>query len=100
MFKFCKFIWLGLLFSSSALASWVHSPDVTVTQVIQWEGEGKVFFTLSNGTRCYIEATEDKNYSLVMALYMSDKTATFHCHQGEYNRGGIKGYRFHRVIAK
>lgn len=93
-------LFLSLTFSTSAFAAWVHSPNVTVKEIIQWEGSGKIYITLSNGKRCFIENADDKNYALFLSLYVSQKKVEFHCYPQEVIRSGVKGHKFHRVIAR
>jgi len=90
---------IPFLFSLSAHA-WIPNGDVvTIDEIIQWNGDGPVYFKLSNNHSCYIPAAEKNAYSLILALYLSGKQASIHCFDSEESVGGEKGHRLHRIIA-
>lgn len=84
---------------SVAADAWVHSPNMEIKNIIQWDSNAPIYFTLSNETVCYIPAVEKNMYSLILSLYTAKKKAEFHCHVGVDSYGGYNGHRIHRVIA-
>lgn len=100
MNKFAKLlVVVSFLFSLSAHAWIPNGETVTIDEIIHWNGDGPVYFKLSNNHMCYIPAAEKNTYSLILALYMSGKRASIHCFDSEETVGGIKGHRLHRIIA-
>ena len=97
---YIRFLVVVFLSMSSFAHAWIPNGDVvTIDEVIQWNGNGPVYFKLSSGYMCYVPADEKNAYSLVLALYMSGKKASIHCFDSEETVGGIKGHRLHRIIA-
>ena len=98
-----KYVSLSVLFFLSILNvnnanAWVFSENVTVKNMIQWQGDSPIYFTLSNGTRCYIPATEKNMYSLILSAFATSKSMDVHCHDTLEEYGGISGHRLNRVF--
>ena len=90
---------IGMLAYSGNAYAWVQSDGVTVSNIIEWQDDAPVYFTLSNGTVCYVPNTEKNLYSLVLSIYASGKSANIHCHDSVETYGGVEGHRLHRIIA-
>jgi hypothetical protein len=100
MRSYIKLLIVAFCFSSLSAHAWIPNGEtVTIDEIIQWNGDGPVYFKLSNNHVCYIPAAEKNAYSLILALYMSGKPASVHCFDSEETSGGIKGHRLHRIIA-
>lgn len=92
-----------IMFSMPAF-SWVESVNVTIDEVIMWEGAdaGITHFKLSNGKWCYIPGAQKNLHALVLAVYTARKKVHVHCHDtADQNAGGsvTAAHRLHRIIA-
>lgn len=97
---FLRVFILFLSLVSATSHAWVPNGDtVTIDEIIQWEGDQKIYFKLSNNYICYIPSSEKNTYALILALYMAGKKASVHCHDSEESTSGIKGHKLHRIIA-
>jgi hypothetical protein len=95
-----KLLAIFSLFLSCYVHAWIPNGEtVTIDEIIQWNGDGPVYFKLSSGYMCYVPAAEKNAYSLILALYMSGKKASIHCFDSEETLGGFKGHKLHRIIA-
>lgn len=90
---------IGFLFITLSNANaWVHSGDVTIDEMIEWQDNYSIIFTLSNGTRCYVPSGEKNLYSLVLTIFSSGKKIDIHCHDSIEATGGINAHRVHRIV--
>jgi hypothetical protein len=90
---------LSWLFASSAHA-WVDIRAVTITSVIQWEGDQGVIVVLSNNVRCYIPPTDKQFISLAWLLYTTDRPADVICYDaGDNVNGYVDTHKLHRIVA-
>ncbi len=92
------FLVVGLLVGSNAYA-WINSSGVSIKDVVEWQDNGPVYFTLSNNTICFIPASDETLYRLILTLYATQNTAEFVCADAVVNNAGIDGHRLHRVRA-
>lgn len=90
----CLFI--AVVSNANAL---VYSENVTIDEIISFQNNNAVYFTLSNGTKCYILNDEKNMYSLILAVQSTRKVIDIHCFDTEENTGGFLGHRTHRIIA-
>lgn len=88
----------GLLFSAPVHA-WVLSENVSITEIMEWQDNGPIYFKLSNGVMCYAPATEKNLYSLILSMHVTGKILTVHCHDTSEAYGGIQGRRVHRILS-
>jgi hypothetical protein len=98
MKRFITLISLALTLSLPAHA-WVTSQGVTISEMTQWQDSGPIHIKLSNGVTCYIPSAEKNLYGLAMTIFVTRKTAMFHCHDAAESFGGLPAYRVHRILA-
>ncbi|WOI37707.1 hypothetical protein R1T43_01325 [Alteromonas sp. CI.11.F.A3] len=93
-------VFTALILFSSIVNAWTPSgSSLTVKGIIEWEGNEHVVVWLSNDIKCYVPSNESNLISFVYALYLNQKSASWHCHDAETNVGGYKAHRLHRVVA-
>jgi len=103
------FFFANLMCFASSASAWVISADTKIGQMIQWEqietvNTGKnVVLKLADDSACYVPLTETALYSLVLSLYMANKTVSVHCYDdvaNTINIGGYTAHKLYRIIAK
>ncbi len=92
------FLVVGLLVGSNAHA-WLNSTNVSIRDVVEWQDNSPIYFTLSNDNICFIPASDEILYRLILTLYATQNTGEFVCADDTTNFGGINGHRLHRVRA-
>jgi hypothetical protein len=99
-----KIFLLALIFASAPAFAWKESTNQTIVEIMAWENTETtvVHFKLSNGTWCYIPASQKTLNSIILTLYASGKKAHFHCHDtADSNAGGSvpAAHKLHRISA-
>lgn len=91
---------LTLVFSASCY-SWDYSDQVKIEALFQWEAGGieSALIVLSNGKMCHVPTSDEELYSLVLALYMANKTIGIHCYDTTENIGRFNSKKIHRIGA-
>jgi hypothetical protein len=90
---------------SQSANAWVSASNASVLKVIQFEegiGRNYTVATISDGTKtftCYVAYNEKLVTTSLLALYMTGKTATIHCHDTPLDIGGFSSHKLHRLIA-
>lgn len=79
--------------------AWVQGRNVTVSNIIQWQDNAPIYFSLSNNITCYVPASEKNMYSLILGVFSSGKKVNIWCHDTPYYYGGYWGHRVHRFEA-
>ena len=93
-------VFIALMSFSNIVDAWTpNGTSLTVKGIVEWEGDQHVVVWLSNDIKCYIPSNESNLISFVYALYLNQKSASWHCHDAEKNVGGYKTHRLHRVVA-
>jgi len=100
MYRLMYFLLL-MSFSSFGNVAWQTSYNVTIKEVIQWEGAGgNVLLKLSDDKLCYTPLSNKELYSMVLSLYMSQKRLNLICHEAGENIGGYNNsHKIHRINA-
>jgi len=92
MYRLMYFL-LFMSFSSFSNVAWQTSYNVTIKEVIQWEGA-------SDDKLCYTPLSNKELYSMVLSLYMSQKRLNLICHEAGENIGGYNNsHKIHRINA-
>lgn len=86
----------GLVVAAPTYA-WVVSEDVSIVEITAWEGASPIVFKLSNGTMCYILATEKNMYGLLLSMSMAGKRATVECHDTPATYLGYSAHYLRRI---
>jgi len=89
----------GFILAFSAFAWTPNGENTTISQVWQWQNNGDILFKTASGHKCYIPSNEEKMYSFILSMYISQKEVSVHCHDGTTSIGGQDAHRVHRVIA-
>ena len=86
------------MFASTISHAWVISSNVTIKEIIQWEGAGYVVIKLSNDNICHSPLADKELYSFVLSMYMSGKTFTSYCYDAaETINGYSNSHKLHRI---
>jgi hypothetical protein len=99
MFRIIAFF-IFMLVSTSSHA-WVFSGgNITIKELVQWEGSSYVLIILSNNNICHAPLADKELYTLILAMYMSGKTLTTYCHDSaETINGYLNSHKLHRLNA-
>ena len=90
---------ISAVLASGYAHSWVHSSDVQIAEVIEWEGSSSpIYIRLSNNTLCWLPHTEERLYSLILTAFAAGKAINIHCHADTSTYLGYVGHKVHRVI--
>ena len=96
MFK--NIIFIFVFFFSTISHAWVISSNVTIKELVQWEGAGNALIVLSNDKKCYVSLADKELYSFVLAMYMSGKSLTTYCYdEAEIINGYTESHKLHRL---
>ena len=106
MMRFRSYI-LGIVFLmfSFPAFSWVASGGAKIENLVMHEegiGRDKTIIQFKDSVNgfeanCYINYSEKNLTSLVLALYMADKSVTFHCGDGSEVIGSYTAHKLHRI---
>jgi len=95
-----SFLFAITFFVSTASHAWVVSTEVTIKELVQWEGSSYVLVILSNNNMCHAPLTDKELYSFMLSLYMAGKKFTAYCHDGgETINGYNDSHKIHRINA-
>lgn len=98
-----KLLFLVSIFFSAQSYSWDYSDKVKIDALFQWETQSiqSAMVVLSNGKMCHIADinADEKLYTLVLSLYMANKTFGIHCYDESEDVGGFNSKRIHRIGA-
>jgi hypothetical protein len=97
-----KILSLILALHSAQAFSWVENQNVTIQELIMWEGAdtGVTGFKLSNGVWCYIPGSQKNLHSLILTAYAAGNKAHVYCYDAADPMAGGSvppAHRLHRI---